>query len=128
MGKQNESGLNYMRIDKWLWCARFYKTRSQAAEAVKSGKILLENTRAKPSKMIRPGEQLQIRRAPFVYDIEILALPAARLPAKAAIKTYRETGESLKNRELLANRLKLENINYPKSSGRPTKRNRRELI
>ena len=128
MGKQDESESNYMRVDRWLWCARFYKTRSLAAGAVKSGKILVDNARIKPAKMIRPGEYLKIRRGPFVHDIEILSLPGSRLPAKEVVKIYRETDESLRNRELLANRLKMESINYPKSRGRPTKHNRRELI
>ena len=128
MGKQDESESNYMRVDRWLWCARFYKTRSLAAGAVKSGKILVDNARIKPAKMIRPGEYLKIRRGPFVHNIEILSLPGARLPAKQAIEVYRETHESLHNRELLANRLKMENINYPKSRGRPTKQDRRDLI
>ena len=128
MGKLDESDSNYMRVDRWLWCARFYKTRSMAAEAVKNGKILVDNTRAKPAKMVRPGEYLKIRRGPFVQNIEILSLPGTRLPAKEAVEAYRETDESLHRRELLANQLKMENLNYPKSRGRPTKQDRRELI
>ena len=128
MGKQDESESNYMRVDRWLWCARFYKTRSLAAEAVKGGKVLIDNNRIKPSRLIRTGEQLKIKRGPFLYYIEILSLPGARLPAKQAIEVYRETDESLHRRELLANQLKMENLNYPKSRGRPTKHNRRELI
>ena len=117
-----------MRIDRWLWCARFYKTRNLAAEAIKGGKVLIDNTRTKPAKMVRPGEQLKIRRGPFNYEIEILALPATRLPAKETVKIYRETDESLEKRELLQNRLKMENTIYPKSRGRPTKRDRRKLV
>ena len=128
MGKQDESESNYMRIDRWLWCARFYKSRKLAAEAVKNGKILVDNVRPKPAKMIRPGENLKIRRGPFVHDIEILSLPVSRIPARDTAGIYRETSESVSDRELLATRLKMEHINYPKSRGRPTKHDRRELI
>lgn len=128
MNKHGEPGSGLMRIDRWLWCARFYKTRNLAAEAVKGGKVLIDNARIKPAKLVQPGEQLKIRRGPFIIDIEILALSTARLPAKEAVKIYRETDESLEKRELLQNRLKMENINYPKSRGRPTKRDRRKLI
>jgi ribosome-associated heat shock protein Hsp15 len=123
-----KSGPDLMRIDKWLWCARFYKTRSLAADAVKSGKILIDEARTKPAKMIRTGEHLIIKRGPFVHDIEILSLPRSRTSAKDAINLYRETDDSLRNRELLVKQLKMDDINFPKSRGRPTKRDRRELI
>jgi ribosome-associated heat shock protein Hsp15 len=123
-----KSGPDLMRIDKWLWCARFYKTRSLAADAVKSGKILIDEARTKPAKMIRTGEHIIIKRGPFVHDIEILSLPRSRTSAKDAINLYRETDDSLRNRELLVKQLKMDDINFPKSRGRPTKRDRRELI
>src|SRR6476660_9245888 len=82
------------RIDKWLWAARFYKTRSIAAEAVESGKVLVSGARVKPARALRLGDQLEIRTPGAVYVIHVRALSAKRGPAQQAATLYEETAES----------------------------------
>lgn len=120
---------NTMRLDKWLWCARFFKTRSLAAAAVKSGKILVDGQRPKPAKSIGPGARLQIRRGPYEYRVTIETLTHQRQSATAAAALYRESPESIAAREALAAELKAEAAAQPHyHKGRPTKRERRELM
>lgn len=128
MPKPDTPQTDDMRLDKWLWCARFYKTRGLAAEAIKGGKITLNGERAKPSKTVEPGSRLTIRRGPYTYDIEILTLAKARKSAAEAILLYRESAESIEQRETLAAQLKLAAMHTPGTDGRPTKRDRRTLI
>jgi ribosome-associated heat shock protein Hsp15 len=128
MSKQDESKSVFMRIDKWLWCARFYKTRGLASEAVRTGKILVGNTRTKPAKTIQAGVQLKIRKGPFIQEIEVLSLPRTRLSAREINTVYKETEESLVNREQSGEQLRLGAMKYPRARGRPTKRDRRALI
>ncbi len=117
-----------MRIDKWLWCARFYKTRSLAAEAIKSGKVKINNDGAKPAKIVSPGDKLSIRKKALKYDITILEIPKTRLSAAKANLLYEESEESIKNRELISAQLNADAGLFPKIHGRPTKRDRRDLM
>jgi ribosome-associated heat shock protein Hsp15 len=115
-----------LRIDKWLWAARFFKTRSLAADAVECGKVLVNDSRVKPAKTVTTGNMLAIRLGPYLYEIEILALSDRRGPAPQAQKLYRETEAGRLKREALAAEFKAQ----PKPSdlkGRPTKRDRREI-
>ena len=80
-----------LRIDKWLWAARFYKTRSLAADAVESGKAKVNEVIAKPAKTVGPGDMLELRLGRFVFDIEVLAISNKRGGAPDAQKLYRET-------------------------------------
>jgi ribosome-associated heat shock protein Hsp15 len=114
-----------MRLDKWLWAARFFKTRSIAVDAVESGKVSVNGTRAKPAKAIAPGDMLEIRTGKFRYEIEVLALSERRGPAPEAQKLYRETEDSRAQREALAAQLRA--LPQPTFKGRPTKRDRRAL-
>jgi ribosome-associated heat shock protein Hsp15 len=117
---------NKLRIDKWLWAARFFKTRSLAVDAVESGKVLCNDERIKPAKAIGPGDLLNIRLGKFEFIIEVLALSSKRGPAPQAQKLYRETEVSMQRRAELVAMLKAQ----PEQStlrGRPTKRDRREI-
>jgi len=117
-----------VRLDKWLWCARFYKTRALALEAIKAGKIKLDGNRVKPSKAVHPGEVYTLRIDPYLWTISVQALSHRRGPASEAALLYEETAESRENRNLLSAQLKLNNQLLPQTSGRPTKRDRRKLV
>jgi len=117
-----------MRLDKWLWCARFYKTRMLALAAIKSGKIRQDGNRVKPSRLISSGEVLSIKKGPYTQAITIQALSSHRQSASDAQKLYQETDESIKTRNRLLQQLKINNAQIPRSRGRPGKRDRRKLI
>lgn len=120
--------LSTMRLDKWLWCARFYKTRSLAADAIKGGKILVNEAKPKPSKTIPAGARLKIQRSPYQFDVTIVSLAKSRKSAKEAALLYQESEESIQKRGEISARLKLDALNNPRTIGRPTKRNRRHII
>ena len=126
MTEQNDN--NAMRLDKWLWCARFYKTRSLAADSIKSGKIKINGDKAKPSKLVNVNDNLLIRKDTFNYDIKVLSIPKNRLSANLASQLYEETQESINVREQLKVQIKAESKLYPRTIGRPTKRDRRQIV
>ena len=117
-----------VRIDKWLWAARFYKTRSLAAEAVEGGKVQVNNERVKPAKVLKPGDALSIRNGAYSWEITVLTLSERRGPAAEAAKLYSESGESRKAREEKVALMKLERQSNPFPGGRPTKKARRQII
>ncbi|HKQ25802.1 MAG TPA: S4 domain-containing protein [Burkholderiales bacterium] len=118
-----------IRIDKWLWAARFYKTRALAAAAVEGGKAQVNGERVKPAKMLKAGDALIVRNGPFSWDITVVVLSERRGPAAEAAKLYRESAESRKVREEKAELIKAERRSNPVfSKGRPTKRARRQII
>ena len=114
-----------LRIDKWLWAARFFKTRSLAADAVESGKVLVNAVRAKPAKTVAPGDLLDIRIGQSRHEVEVRALSNKRGPALEAQKLYHETDASRTQREALAAQLRAQP--QPAFKGRPTKRERRQI-
>ena len=124
MNKEIES----MRLDKWLWCARFFKTRALAATAIKGNKIKLNDCAIKAAKMIRVGDKLHIRKQPYQYSITIKKLSPNRLSASQAALLYQETEESISLRQEQALQIKAEAASFPRTRGRPTKRDRREII
>ena len=126
--KQNDSAKETMRLDKWLWCARFYKTRSLAAEAIKNGKITVNEIRAKPARLVQIGDNLVIKRGPFNFDISITSLSKGRKSAKETSQLYAEDPQGHIKREKLLEQLKLVAALGPKTRGKPTKRDRREII
>lgn len=128
MSKDNEKVDVLIRLDKWLWCARFYKTRSIAADAVKTGKIKINGERAKPSKSVKPGDLLNIRKGPYRYAITVQGLAKSRQSATGASLLYEESPESISERELLATQLKAEAALTPSTKGRPSKKDRRSII
>ncbi|MDO8208424.1 MAG: RNA-binding S4 domain-containing protein [Gallionella sp.] len=115
-----------LRIDKWLWAARFFKTRSLAADAVDAGKVMLGGVRIKPAKTIAAGDQLDIRLGQARFEVEVLALSGNRGSAPIAQKLYRESDESIARRAVIAAQLKLQ-PEFFVTRGRPTKRDRREI-
>ena len=115
-----------LRLDKWLWAARFFKTRSLAVDAVACGKVLLNETRVKPAKTVEVGDTLAIRQGPHRFVVEVLALSDKRGPAPQAQKLYRETEESRKRREALVFELKAQAQNVTRE-GRPSKKDRRDI-
>ena len=114
-----------LRIDKWLWAARFFKTRSLAVEAVESGKVTMNEVRLKPAKAIGVGDHLIIRLGQYHFEIEVLGLSNRRGPAPEAQKLYRESDASKARRAEIAANLKA--LPQPTFKGRPTKRDRREI-
>lgn len=123
---QSDDAVEKFRIDKWLFAARFFKTRSLAAEAIERGRVTVNDQRVKPAKVLAVGDRLTIRINNYQYDVEVLGLSNKRGSAPVAQQLYRETDESREKRELLAARLKAQ----PQpcyTRGRPTKRDRREI-
>ena len=116
-----------VRIDKWLWAARFFKTRSLAAEAVAGGKVALNGARPKPSRTIRPGDHLNIRRSVYEWIIIVKGTSTYRGPASDAQRLYEETEESRSRRQAALAQLKLERPADFHSPGRPSKKDRRMI-
>ena len=115
------------RLDKWLWAARFFKTRQLAQQAVNGGKIRLNNQPVKPGRRINPGDRLTIRRGDSEQTILVIANSAHRGPATVATKLYRETPESLAKRETLASYASIQTHPKRDRPGRPSKRERRQI-
>jgi ribosome-associated heat shock protein Hsp15 len=116
-----------LRIDKWLWCARFFKTRSLAAEAVNKGRVRLDGEPCKVSKEVRIGDLILIEIERYKWEIRVLGICEVRGPAVVAQTLYEETAESRARRELEMARRK--NFREPSEAlaGRPTKRDRRVI-
>lgn len=115
------------RLDKWLWCARFFKTRSLAAAAVSGGRAKLNGQRVKPAHEVRVGDRLDITLDEDTIDLEVLALPARRGPAPEARACYRETPESAARREHRREQRRLNRLSHAAPDTRPDKRERRQL-
>ena len=116
-----------VRIDKWLWAARFFKTRALASEAVEGGKVHLNDARVKPAKTIHIGDTLQIRIGQIDYVFVVRGLSARRGPSSEAVKLYEETDASRTKREALVAQLKAHSVPGSDLKGRPTKRDRRHI-
>jgi ribosome-associated heat shock protein Hsp15 len=117
-----------LRIDKWLWAARFYKTRSLASEAVDGGKVELNGARVKPAKEVRVGDELHIRLGPYEHHVVIRGLSDKRGPASVARALFEETPESIAAREKLREDHRLAPALFVyEEKGRPTKKDRRAL-
>ncbi len=117
-----------MRLDKWLWAARFYKTRSLATEEIGKGRVQVNSLEAKPARDIKEGDTVQMRQGPVTRTIVIRGLSQQRGAAPVAQQLYEETAESLRLREAAAEQRRLNS--EPASSiehGRPTKRDRRSI-
>ena len=116
-----------VRLDKWLWAARFYKTRSLAIAAVSAGDVRVARQRVKPARDVKAGDELQIRRGDDVMDVIVRELSGARGPAPVAQRLYEETEESRQRRARAAERRALAREPALDIKGRPTKRDAREL-
>ncbi len=113
-----------VRLDKWLWAARFFKTRSLAADAIEGGKVQVNGDRAKRAKQLQPGDEVRIRQGPYEHIVIVKALSARRGSASIAAELYEETAASRAAREALAAQMK---AMFGQSEGRPTKKDRRDL-
>ncbi len=127
--KVEKKALTKVRLDKWLWAARFYKTRSQAATAVKGGKVDMDGMRAKSSTQVKIGCDLEVRKGPYRFELRVAALGEKRRNAEYAQTLYSETAESSKRREQTSARIASERAARPHgwTGGRPTKKQRRDL-
>ena len=122
------SSLTSVRMDKWLWAARFFKTRALAAKACDLGRIRSHGTEAKPARDVKVGEMLQIQTEGGEYEVEVLGLSEMRGPATVAHTLYRETEASKEAREKVAAERKAMQEFMPLPERRPSKRDRRRII
>ena len=117
-----------VRIDKWLWAARFFKTRSLATDAVDGGKVEINGETAKPSKLVKVGDEIRLRSGPFEYWLTVRALGERRGSAAVAQSLYEESDESRRTRERIAEQHKLAPPAFVwEDKGRPTKKDRRDI-
>lgn len=117
-----------VRLDKWLWAARFYKTRALATEAINGGHVHLNGSRPKPSRPLKVGDRLTIRRGQDEYEVEVLTLSDKRGPAILAQQLYREDEQSRQRRERQAEERRLQAAAEPRPAKRPDKKGRRQII
>lgn len=122
-----EPATEKMRLDKWLWAARFFKTRQLAAEAVQGGKVHLNGQRTKPGKDVKIGSRLTVSKGPYQWDIEVLVLPRQRRPASEAAQFYLESPHSHEKRQRLNEKIRAERAATPLHAHRPNKRERRQI-
>jgi len=113
-----------MRIDKWLWAARLFKTRHLAVEAINAGRVELDGQRAKPAKMVRPGNRLTVRKDSLAWELTVLGIAQQRRPAAEAVLLYAED-EASRLRRQEKDRERRETGIYPDGAAKPTKRDRR---
>lgn len=116
-----------VRVDKWLWAARFFKTRSTASTAVKGGKIKVDGHNAKPSTNVRAGQRLSISKGYDLFEVDVQDVSDKRGPASQAEALYLETPESGERRRERAAERRAARVSVPRSSSRPDKKQRRQL-
>ena len=124
---QHNSSLDSIRIDKWLWTARFFKTRSLASEAVSGGKVHVEKQRVKPSKEIKVGANLQIHKDGFEWNVTVTGIAKQRVSAKEAALLYQESVESIEKRQQQAQQRREERqfLGFQQPEHKPNKKDRR---
>lgn len=130
MARNDEEGAGpgRVRIDKWLWAARFFKTRSLAADAIGGGKVLVAGERVKPAKLLQIGDEVRLRMGPYEHVVIVRAVSERRGPATVAATLYEETAQSQAARVKLAEQLRMAPAAFVyEDKGRPTKRDRREI-
>jgi len=119
--------LESLRLDKWLWAARFFKTRKSASEAVSGGKVHLNNIRIKPARSVKVGDELDITRDGYKYHVTVMGLNDKRRPAKEAQGLYEEAETSIQSREQEREIRKLNNASVHQSDKKPNKKERRQM-
>ncbi len=124
---EEKHGGEKCRLDKWLWAARFFKTRSLSAEAVESGKVRVDSDRAKPAKEVKIGASIHIRTKDFEIEVRVRGLSNQRRGAPEAVLLYEETEASRRMREEAALTREKDHAQRERGTGRPTKRQRREI-
>lgn len=129
MAEERDDADDRLRIDRWLWCARLFKSRSAAADAVRSGHVRLNGTRVKPAHAVKIGDTLQVALPRATErDVTIAAIPLRRGPAPEAAATYVESAESVERRRLAAADRAARAAYVPPTAGKPDKRTRRLLL
>jgi ribosome-associated heat shock protein Hsp15 len=126
--KDHETSAERHRVDKWLWCARFFKTRSLAAQAVSGGKVHINGDRVKPAHVVRVGDRISLMVNGVLAEFDVLGLPARRGPAPEAQTSYAETPVSVERRAKVREAQRLADLSRPRPEGRPDKRDRRRLV
>lgn len=125
---QMETENGKVRLDKWLWAARFFKTRTLAMEAIAGGKVRLNGNRVKPAHCVCTGDELHIRKGPYEFIILVKDLSTQRGPAQIANLLYEETPASREARDHLTERHRLSALANPRAAKRPNKKQRRQII
>ena len=108
---QNTKNTQELRLDKWLWAARFFKTRALATDAINGGKVHLNKMRVKPAKKVKPGDRLIITKGEMVFDITVKGINSQRRPAKEAVLLYEESAESIAKRNQKAQQMREKRLN-----------------
>jgi ribosome-associated heat shock protein Hsp15 len=116
-----------MRIDKWLWFVRFFRTRNLATDAVRGGHVRINGDRVKPGNRVSPGDRVDIVRGQLPYRVTVTSLPLRRGSATEAATAYIESAESRQARQALADGIRSDRLQMPTTRGRPDKRTRRAL-
>ena len=116
-----------VRLDRWLWAARFFKTRALAAAAIAAGRVEVNGARAKRAKLVAAGDQLRVRRGPFEYRVVVRVVSEHRGPPAQAAALFAEDAEGRRLRERLAEQLRVSPSLRYEGKGRPTKKERREI-
>lgn len=124
---QQSNVLERVRLDRWLWAARFFKSRAMAKSAVEGGKVEIDGQRAKPAKEIAVGQRILVRRGEELFDVEVIALADKRGSASIAVTLYAETTASQEQRAADVARRKMERAGLKVPEKRPEKRARRAL-
>ena len=117
----------HVRLDKWLWAARFFKTRALAVEAIDGGKVLYHNAKTKPSHVVRIGDVFRVRLGPYEHVVAVRDINARRGPAKQAILMYEETAESVMARTRLAEQFRAASAFNPQAGWSDSKKDRRDV-
>lgn len=120
--------MDSIRLDKWLWAARFFKTRPLATEAVNGGRVHLNGHRVKPGRLVQVGDALRIQRGPFTYEIIVKGINKQRRPASEMDQLYEETGESIESRQELAELRRLAAGTRSAPARRPNKHQRKHIV
>ena len=124
-GPSGQEATAPVRLDKWLWAARFYKTRALAVQAIDGGKVHVNGARVKRAKLIQRGDEIRIRQGPFEHRVMVRAISEHRGPPSEAAALFEETASSRAAREALALQLRSLHSSFRPDEGRPTKRDRR---
>lgn len=116
-----------LRLDRWLWFTRFYKTRTAAAAAVQGGHVRINDERARAATRVCVGDEIKLVRRQLKFELTVLGIPERRGPASEAQACYEEFPESIANREQLVSELRRDRLQMPMTRGKPDKRTRRML-
>ena len=123
-----EKSSEEVRLDKWLWAARFYKTRAMAREMIEGGKVHYNGQRSKPGKVVELNAELTLRQGNDERTVVVVGITAQRRPASEAQQLYRETDASIEKREKMAQARKMNALTMPHPDRRPDKKERRDLM